>query len=405
MRIKNIFNLFLLAIFLVGCSDTEKSADEEKVKNGPVEQEDNKKDTSEEEQVDVVEDVLDLESYKVRDGETLMRLQPGIYGADNYDEAKVKTEIADFSPDISEDDYFASLLALVADDYRDLYEQIVNFDFSFDDPSEEPEGGNNSAEAGIPIGKEVNIVILLDASGSMRGEIDGDTKMVHAVNAIESFVTKLPPDVNVSLQVYGHKGTSNQSDKSLSCSSTEVVYELSPYDQEQFSTVLHDIEPAGWTPLAASIAATYEDLQAAEGMENIIYIVSDGVETCDGDPAEEAKKLNSSNIKAVVNIIGFDVDNAGQNELMAVAEAGKGKYMTVTSQQEMEEFFTSEQRELEKEWLQWQAENVSNYYKTELEKRKQVHAIKNAIYEKANEEMEKLLALTDFMQTELDLDA
>nr|WP_186324759.1 VWA domain-containing protein [Paenibacillus bovis] len=201
------------------------------------------------------------------------------------------------------------------------------------------------------------------------------------------------------------KELGNQSDKSLSCSSTEVVYELSPYDQEQFSTVLHDIEPAGWTPLAASIAATYEDLQAAEGMENIIYIVSDGVETCDGDPAEEAKKLNSSNIKAVVNIIGFDVDNAGQNELMAVAEAGKGKYMTVTSQQELEEFFTSEQRELEKEWLQWQAENVSNYYKTELEKRKQVHAIKNAIYEKANEEMEKLLALTDFMQTELDLDA
>lgn len=56
--------------------------------------------------------------------------------------------------------------------------------------------------------------------------------------------------------------------------------------------------------------------------QNIIYVVSDGIETCDGDSAKEAKELHDSNIKAVVNIIGFDVDSAGQKQLLSVAEAG-----------------------------------------------------------------------------------
>ena len=41
---------------------------------------------------------------------------------------------------------------------------------------------------------------------------------------------------------------------------------------------------------------------------NIVYIVSDGVETCDGDPVAAAKLLQADNIQAQVNIIGFDVD-------------------------------------------------------------------------------------------------
>lgn len=404
MQIKYVSFIFLLSILLIGCSG--KNTENEKVEDTStsVQQVEDQEVVEKEELVDEVEDKLNIEPYKVRDAEALMKLEPGIYGENHYDETKVKEEIATFSTNLSEDDYFASLLALVADDYRTLYEDIANFDTSFAAPDDEPEG--NSPETGIAMDKEVNVAILLDASGSMRGEVGGKSKMEHAVNAIESFVSMLPSEVNVSLQVYGHKGTSDQKDKSISCASTEVVYPLSPYNQERFSEVLNGISPAGWTPLGASIAAAYEDLQSnsAEGMENIIYIVSDGVETCDGNPAEEAEKLNSSNIKAVVNIIGFDVDDAGQNELKAVAEAGKGKYMTVTSQQEMEEFFTSEQRKLEKEWLQWQSENVSSYHKTELEKRKQIHGLKNDIYDKANNEMEKLLTLTEYMRDTLSLD-
>ena len=65
-------------------------------------------------------------------------------------------------------------------------------------------------------------------------------------------------------------------------------------------------------------------------------MVSDGVETCDGDPVAAAKELQSQSIKAKVNIIGFDVDNEGQQQLKQVAESGGGEYITVEDASELE---------------------------------------------------------------------
>lgn len=394
--------LIFIAMLLIGCSDSETEAEEQKETNDLTEQVDEKEEDHEEN----VQKDEELEPYTTRNVEEIMQLAPGTYGEDKYDESKIKEEIAAFPTELSADDYFTRLLALTADDYRQLYDQIAQFDITYADPNKSPDG-SVSGEMAIPLAKEVNVAILLDASGSMRGEIEGRTKMEHAVLAIESFVSMLPSSVNVSLQVYGHEGTGEEQDKSLSCESTEVVYPLAPYNEEQFNSTLHEISPAGWTPLAASITKTYDDLEsnASDGAENIVYIVSDGIETCDGDPVEEAKKLNESNVKAIVNIIGFDVDDAGQKELKEVAEAGEGKYMTVTSQQEIEDFFNSEKRALEKEWLSWQSENVSNYYGSEREMVDHVHDLKNDIYEKANNEMEKLLALVEIMPDIMDLDA
>lgn len=64
--------------------------------------------------------------------------------------------------------------------------------------------------------------------------------------------------------------------------------------------------------------------------------MSDGVETCDGDPVTAAQKLQSQNIKAKVNIIGFDVDNEGQEQLKQVANSGGGEYITVDNPTELE---------------------------------------------------------------------
>ncbi len=65
--------------------------------------------------------------------------------------------------------------------------------------------------------------------------------------------------------------------------------------------------------------------QQEENTENVMYIVSDGKKACGGDPVKVAKELNQSDIKAVVNIIGFDVDDQGQRALKAAAKAGGGR--------------------------------------------------------------------------------
>ena len=85
-------------------------------------------------------------------------------------------------------------------------------------------------------------------------------------------------------------------------------------------------------------------------MENIVYVVSDGIETCGGDPVKAAKDLHESDIQAVVNIIGFDVDNEGQRALKKVAEAGGGKYATVNTGEDLREHLEEEYRSLREAW-------------------------------------------------------
>ncbi len=95
--------------------------------------------------------------------------------------------------------------------------------------------------------------------------------------------------------------------------------------KKTFNQALDSFSPAGWTPLASAIQIAKEDLskQTGENVENIIYVVSDGVETCDGDPVKVAKDLNESDIEAIVNIIGFDVDDEGQQQLKKSCGSGK----------------------------------------------------------------------------------
>ena len=131
-----------------------------------------------------------------------------------------------------------------------------------------------------------------------------------AKQAIQQFAAKLPEGTNVSLRVFGYKeGKSKQE----SCQSSETVYPLSSYDASSFDSALNKFGAQGWTPLAKAIRDAKADLssQTSEGVENIVYVVSDGEETCGGDPVKEAKELHTSDMKAIVNIIGFDVSNSG----------------------------------------------------------------------------------------------
>src|SRR5699024_2463307 len=46
----------------------------------------------------------------------------------------------------------------------------------------------------------------------------------------------------------------------------------------------------------------------ADEYTNLVYVVSDGIETCDGNPVEVAESLSDSEIHPIVNVIGFGVD-------------------------------------------------------------------------------------------------
>lgn len=221
--------------------------------------------------------------------------------------------------------------------YIDYYEDLQNWQHGFTMPAL-PTGPNTTET----VEKSMNVILLLDASGSMKAEVPGGVKMELAKEAVHSFAKQLKPEANVALFAYGHVGAGTDKDKTKSCGTIEDVYSLQPYDENTFTASLNSFQASGWTPLAGAIEKAHDLLKAYPENENvnIVYIVSDGVETCDGNPIDAAKLLQASNIQAKVNIIGFDVDDKGQAELKKVADAGNGDYVTVQNKDELETYIT-----------------------------------------------------------------
>ena len=172
----------------------------------------------------------------------------------------------------------------------------------------------------------------------MNAAVPGGKKIDLARNAITSFVSSLPKDTNASLLVYGHEGTGSDEDKAKSCGKIDMLYPLKPYNKAEFQTAMKKFDASGWTPLSAAIHKAKDILNNYDSNEyaNKIYIVSDGIETCDGNPVQAAQSLQDSNIQATVNIIGFDVDDEGVKQLKQVAEAGKGEFIRVSDKSELD---------------------------------------------------------------------
>lgn len=200
-----------------------------------------------------------------------------------------------------------------------------------------------------------NLEIILDASGSMAADAGGgETRMDQAKREIQNFLASVPEDSNVSLRVYGHKGTSDSADKAMSCDAIEEVYERGTYNEAAFQEAMDQFQPAGWTPIAGALesaAQSFEGL-AGETNTNLIYLVSDGIETCDGDPVAAAKNFAGSNISPIINVIGFNADSEAQQQLKDVAKEANGTYTNVQNAEGLRNEFERTEDILQ-QWQQW----------------------------------------------------
>ncbi|SMO80437.1 vWA domain-containing protein [Melghirimyces algeriensis] len=284
------------------------------------------------------------------DPKEIMKQKPGRFSGENYDQKKVEKALDQFPDNLSTQEAYDRLVYLLGENYRPKYEEVMNFDTAIRVNEKTPD-----QKVDVPSIERMNVEIVLDASGSMAGKVDGGVKMDLAKQAIKKFVSELPEEANVSLRVYGHKGSNEKKEKKVSCQSNELVYPLKSYNSNEFTESLDQFEPTGWTPLASAIQAANDDLKEWEGKDtrNIVYVVSDGVETCGGDPVKEAKKLGASGIEPMVKIIGFDVDNAGQKQLKQVAKASNGSYQTIQSGDDLKEYLEAEKEKLKEKWEGW----------------------------------------------------
>jgi Ca-activated chloride channel homolog len=236
-------------------------------------------------------------------------------------------------------DYQKGLLTLLSSpNYPAAIDKAENYESPFEepylpDPTVQKEEENQEAPN--------KAIILLDASSSMLLESNGEQKMTTAKKAVKSFAQTIGKSSDVSLVVYGHKGSESDADKKLSCTGIEEVYPMGSYDKAEFQEAVNAFESKGWTPLAAAIEKA-DKMSRSYDSATTIYIVSDGAETCDGDPIAASEKLSDNG--NTVNIIGFDVDAEAENQLKKVADAGNGEYFQANSPDDLKQT-------IEYEWL------------------------------------------------------
>lgn len=372
----------IVSLLLVSCGSDEQSVSGKDKKKEEAEQSEEQK--PKEEETESPEKDFEVATTI----EEIIEQDPGEYAGNKYNEAVVHRALDEKNfQDKDSFQVYAHLLNLMSESgqYKEYHSFVKNFNPQIETAlSDTP--GSMKLENGETVNGTANIAILLDASGSMAQKISGTTKMKQAKEAINNFVASMPEASNVSLRVYGHKGSNADSDKEVSCDSTELVYELQSYDNEKFGDALDKFEPTGWTPIAKSISEAKKDFEKAEdASQNIIYVVSDGVETCGGDPAKAAEALHDSNIEAVVNIIGFDVDSKGQEQLLKVAEAGGGEFKTVDSGDDFKEVWEDERVRLYNEWSSWNADNYNNVSGEQTDKKNELYGkesdFKNLTYD------------------------
>ncbi len=178
--------------------------------------------------------------------------------------------------------------------------------------------GNNSTSASTG-----SIALILDASGSMLQRLGDQRRIDLAQTALTRLInTSIAPGTPVALRVFGHL-------KPGGCES-ELVAPLAPLDRAQLSAQVRAIAARNLakTAIGASLAAVADDLAGVEGRA-LIVLVTDGEETCGGDPEQEIRKLKESGFDFALNIVGFAIDEAGlEQDFQRWAALGDGRYFS-----------------------------------------------------------------------------
>jgi hypothetical protein len=189
-----------------------------------------------------------------------------------------------------------------------------------------------------------NTLLILDSSGSMAGSASGaTTKMQAAKRALRRYVAGTPDSLALGFMVYGHKGSDGSAGKARSCAGVELLEPIGTAAARRFARSLRRFRPTGYTPLAAALRKARGAFAGKDGDINRIILVTDGVETCDGDPVLEARRLKRAGIAVTTDVVGFDVADPDEaRRLRAIAEASGGSYTDARASAALEDFFVAE---------------------------------------------------------------
>jgi len=184
-----------------------------------------------------------------------------------------------------------------------------------------------------------DFAIVLDCSGSMKDLTpERETKMVAAKRVVTDLVQKMPEGLNVTFVIYGHEVFSASADDPRNCQAVKVARplgQLNAAGKAELVSLISSLRPTGATPIALSLRTAGAELFKNNAFCGLV-LITDGLETCHGDPVAEAARLAANpKLSFGVHVVGFGAKPEEDQALAQIAKAGRGKYYDANSSAEL----------------------------------------------------------------------
>jgi Ca-activated chloride channel family protein len=175
-------------------------------------------------------------------------------------------------------------------------------------------------------------IIVMDASGSMWGQIDGKTKIEIARETLGDVLPSIPGDMELGLIAYGHR------EKGV-CSDIEEVVAPGPGTRQSIADAVNRLNPKGKTPLTDAVRQAAQSLKFTEDKATVI-LVTDGIETCEADPCAAASELEQVGVDFTVHVVGFGLSEEEGKQVSCLAENTGGRYLQAKDADELSDALT-----------------------------------------------------------------
>ena len=172
-------------------------------------------------------------------------------------------------------------------------------------------------------------MLVLDASGSMWGQIDGVNKITIARDVVGEILSDFPADQPLGFVTYGHRERGQ-------CSDIQTIIEPAPDTAHEIIKIVNELNPRGMTPMTDAVIAAAQSLRHTEQKATVI-LISDGIETCNPDPCAAARALADVGIDFTAHVIGFDVKGEAEAlmQMQCIAEETGGRFLTADNADEL----------------------------------------------------------------------
>ncbi len=166
--------------------------------------------------------------------------------------------------------------------------------------------------------EKTRLLFLLDASGSMFAEWEGAMRMDVAKQMLIGLVDSLRNDaqLELALRVYGHQ----YHRRFKNCQDTKLEVGFAAQNHNQIMGKLRGLQPSGVTPIAYSLEQAANDFKPDPKYRNVVIILTDGIESCDGDPCAVSLALQEKRIFLKPFVIGLGMEKDFAEEFSCVGQ-------------------------------------------------------------------------------------